>query len=397
MKKKVAVCLILLAMIVGILPLSVAAEAAPTITVYNWGQYISDGTDGYLDVIEEFTAATGIKVNYITYDSNESLYTKLKTGGTTYDVIIPSDYMIAKLIEEDMLEELNFDNIPNYQYIDDEFRNMEYDPQNKYSVPYTWGTVGIIYNKKYVDDASSWASLWNEKYSGKILTFDNCRDSFAIAQSRLGYDLNTNDPAELRACADLLTQQRPLLQGYVMDQIFDKMEREEAWIAPYYAGDYLTMVQENENLGFSFPEEGFNIFVDAMCIPKGCENKEGAEAFINFLCDPQICGQNLEYLGYSTPETEAKQYMDPEVVNSEIAYPSADVLARATSFSNLSTEATQLMNSLWLDVKTSGSSVTKYILYAAIVVAVVAVVIAILTINKRKKKQRRGRSRSSES
>ena len=152
MKKKVAVCLILLAMIVGILPLSVAAEAAPTITVYNWGQYISDGTDGYLDVIEEFTAATGIKVNYITYDSNESLYTKLKTGGTTYDVIIPSDYMIAKLIEEDMLEELNFDNIPNYQYIDDEFRNMEYDPQNKYSVPYTWGTVGIIYNKKYVDE-----------------------------------------------------------------------------------------------------------------------------------------------------------------------------------------------------------------------------------------------------
>lgn len=211
MKKKVAVCLILLAMIVGILPLSVAAEAAPTITVYNWGQYISDGTDGYLDVIEEFTAATGIKVNYITYDSNESLYTKLKTGGTTYDVIIPSDYMIAKLIEEDMLEELNFDNIPNYQYIDDEFRNMEYDPQNKYSVPYTWGTVGIIYNTKYVDkaDVTGWELLWNEKYAGKILMFDNSRDAFGIAEYLLGYDVNTTDEAELQACSAKLAEQKP--------------------------------------------------------------------------------------------------------------------------------------------------------------------------------------------
>ncbi len=393
MKKRITVALILISVLVSTFCPWVHAEEAESITVYNWGQYISDGTDGYLDVIEEFTARTGIKVNYITYDSNESMYTKLKTGGATYDVIIPSDYMIAKLIEEDMLEPLNFDNIPNFQYIDEEFRNMEYDPENLYSVPYTWGTVGIIYNTKYVDDASSWASLWDERYEGKILMFDNCRDAFAIAQSRLGYSLNTEDVEELEACADLLKEQKPLVQSYVMDQIFDKMEREEAWIAPYYAGDYLFMVQENENLAFSFPEEGYNVFVDAMCIPKGCQNKEGAEAFINFLCDPEISGQNLEYLGYSTPETEAKQYMDPNVANSDIAYPDAETLSRATSFVNLSTEANQAMNSLWLEVKTAGSNTATYLIYTAIAVVIVAVIAVVIAMQKKKKKQRRGQSR----
>lgn len=261
----------------------------------------------------------------------------------------------------------------------------------RYPIP--GGTVGIIYNTKYVDDASSWASLWDERYEGKILMFDNCRDAFAIAQSRLGYSLNTEDVEELEACADLLKEQKPLVQSYVMDQIFDKMEREEAWIAPYYAGDYLFMVQENENLAFSFPEEGYNVFVDAMCIPKGCQNKEGAEAFINFLCDPEISGQNLEYLGYSTPETEAKQYMDPNVANSDIAYPDAETLSRATSFVNLSTEANQAMNSLWLEVKTAGSNTATYLLYTAIAVVIVAVIAVVIAMQKKKKKQRRGQSR----
>ena len=315
MKKRIASLLLIALLLVAMLP-TTAQAAANEITVYNWGQYISDGTDDCLDVIAAFEEETGIKVNYLTFDSNESMYTKLKTGGTTFDVIIPSDYMIAKLISEDMLEPLDFANIPNYEYIDEAFRNQAYDPENTYSVPYTWGTVGLIYNKNYVsdEDAESWSCLWNSKYQGKLLMFDNPRDAFAIAESMLGYSFNTEDEQEFKNCADLLATQSPVLQGYVMDQIFDRMERGEAWAAPYYAGDYLTMVEENPDLGFSHPKEGFNIFIDAMCIPKGCQNKAGAEAFINFLCRPDISAANLDYIGYSTPETAAKEYLDEEVI-----------------------------------------------------------------------------------
>ncbi len=237
----VLLCLVLL---FSALPVQAfAANETVTINVYNWGQYISDGTDGYIDVNKAFTEATGIEVNYMTFDSNETMYTKLKTGGSTYDVIIPSDYMVARLIAEDMLEELDYSNIPNYALVDEAYKNTSFDPKNKYSVPYTWGTVGVIYNTKYVDEADvgSWDLLWNEKYSGKILMFDNPRDAFAIAQLLLGIDINTEDPDELRSAAYKLIEQKPLVQGYVMDQIFSKMEREEAWIAPYYAGDYLLM------------------------------------------------------------------------------------------------------------------------------------------------------------
>lgn len=388
MKKRLFCAFFLVCLFAALLP-STANAAQESITVYNWGQYISDGSDGYLDVIAAFEEQTGIKVNYVTFDSNESMYTKLKTGGTTYDIIIPSDYMVAKLIQEDMLEPLNFDNIPNYQYIDQQFRNADYDPDNRYSVPYTWGTVGIIYNTKYVDKVTSWSALFDAKYAGKILMFDNCRDAFAIGESMLGYSLNTNDTNELQDVANLLATQKNLVQSYVMDQIFDKMIREEAWIAPYYAGDYLYMVEENENLAFCFPEEGFNIFVDAMCIPKGCQNQKGAEAFINFLCAPEICGQNLEYLGYSAPETAAKEYMDPELANNVIAYPDDETLSRTTSFTNLSIEATQHMNNLWLSVKTSGDDMTKYLIISGVVLAGVLVLAFIQRVRKKRRKARR--------
>ncbi len=312
-----------------------------TLYVYNWGQYISEGDDDSLDVIAAFEEAyPNIKVQYSTYDSNEIMYSKLANGGITVDVIIPSDYMIGRMRQEGMLMELNFDNIPNYQYIDETFHNTAYDPENKYSVPYTWGTVGIIYNTKYVDEAdvTGWELLWNEKYAGKILMFDNSRDAFGIAQYMLGYDVNTTDEATLKACADKLAEQKPVVQQYVMDQIFDAMENEEAWIAPYYdvnttdeatlkacadklaeqkpvvqqyvmdqifdameneeawiapyyAGDYLTMAENNPDLAFYQPkEQGFNVFIDAMCIPTCCQEKEAAELFINFLCDPEISG-----------------------------------------------------------------------------------------------------------
>ena len=393
MKKRISLLLTLLLLLPCLcIP---AAAAENEITVYNWGQYISDGSDGYVDVIAEFEAETGIKVHYLTFDSNESLYTKLKTGGSTYDVIIPSDYMVGRLIAEGMLEELNFDNIPNYQYVDEAFKNQAYDPENRYSVPYTWGTVGLIYNTKYVDEADvgGWDLMWNSKYAGKILMFDNCRDAFAIAEAMLGYSLNSHDPTELRNCANLLSEQKPLLQGYVMDQIYDKMIREEAWIAPYYAGDYLYMVEENEDLGFYFPEEGFNVFIDAACIPKGCSNKEGAEAFINFLCKPEICGENLEYLGYSAPISAAKDYMDPEVAESDIAYPSDEVLAASESFNALETETSQLMDSLWLSVKTSGSDATGYLIAAAVLVALAVLLTVFLKLRRKYRLARRGISR----
>ena len=328
------------------------------LNIYNWGQYISDGSDECLDVIAAFEEAyPHIKVNYSTYDSNEVMYTKIAAGGITVDLIIPSDYMIARMIDEDMLLELNFDNIPNYQYIDDSFRNTVYDPENRYSVPYAWGTVGIVYNTKYVDEAdlTGWDLLWNEKYDDKILMYDNSRDAFGIAQLMLGYSINTTDEKELEECAKLLTQQKPYVQQYVMDQIFDLMQNEEAWIAPCYAGDYVTMADENEDLAFYRPQEGFNLFIDAMCIPKCSQEKEAAELFINFLCEPEIAAGNMEWICYSTPlkaETVAP-FMDPEILEDPNAYPDEEELARGTSFDSLPATVSRLMETLFLKARIS--------------------------------------------
>ena len=326
-----------------------------TLYVYNWGQYIAEGDDDSMDIIAAFEEAyPNIKVKYSTYDSNESMYAKLSNGGITVDVIIPSDYMVGRMRQEGMLLELNYDNIPNAQYIDESFRNTSYDPENKYSVPYTWGTVGIIYNTKYVDEAdvTGWELLWNEKYADKILMFDNSRDAFGIAQYLLGYDINTTDEAVLQACADKLAEQKGVVQQYVMDQIFDAMENEEAWIAPYYAGDYLTMVEENEDLAFYRPDhQGFNVFIDAMCIPSCCQEKEAAELFINFLCDPEISAANMDFIGYSVPASESKQYMDEDVVNDPVAYPDAEELRNASSFDYLPEDVSRYMESLFMAVR----------------------------------------------
>ena len=356
MKKVICVVLSVLLAVSCLAGLSgCGSSEKTTLYVYNWGQYISEGDDGSLDVIAAFEEAyPNIRVQYSTYDSNEIMYSKLANGGITVDVIIPSDYMIGRMVQEGMLEELNFNNIPNYQYIDDAFKNTSYDPENKYSVPYTWGTVGIIYNTKYVDEAdvTGWELLWNEKYAGKILMFDNSRDAFGIAEYLLGYDVNTTDEAELQDCAAKLAEQKPVVQQYVMDQIFDAMENEEAWIAPYYAGDYLTMVEENPDLAFYRPTaQGYNMFIDAMCIPTCCQEKEAAETFINFLCSPEISSANMAFLGYSVPSTAAKELMDPEVANSDVAYPDADTLATGTSFNYLPEETSRYMESLFMEVR----------------------------------------------
>ena len=347
-----AACLVLVS---GYLIFFAKPQEQITLNVYNWGQYIADGSDDSMEVIKEFEVRyPHIKVNYSTYDSNEIMYSKLSNGGITVDVIIPSDYMIARLISEDMLLPLNFDNIPNYQYIDENFRNTAYDPENKYSVPYTWGTVGILYNTKYVDetDVTGWELLWNEKYAGKILTFGNSRDAFGVAQYLLGYDVNTTDEAELRHCAEVLKEQKPVLQQYVMDEIFAIMQNEEAWIAPYYAGDCLTMMGENENLDFYLPEnQGFNLFIDAMCIPSCAKEKEAAELFINFLCDPEIAGANMDWICYGTPLSAAKEFIDPETVNDPVTYPDDAVLVNGSSYAYLPEETSRLVESLFMEVR----------------------------------------------
>ncbi len=388
MKKVLSLLMIALMLSAPFMAFADGEDAVPltgeVVYVYNWNLYIADGSEGSINVNEEFTRRTGIKVVYDLYDTNEIMYTKLKTGGANYDVIIPSDYMIGKLVEEDMLAPLNFDNIPNYQYIDEQFKNRNYDPDNLYSVPYTWGTVGIIYNTKYVTEpVDSWSLLWDEAYKGKILMFDNSRDAFAVSQLLLGQDVNTTSTADLDAASAKLSEQKDLVQDYIMDQVFGRMEHEEAWIAPYYAGDYLTMLENNPALAFCFPKEGYNLFIDAMCIPKNAQNKEAAEKYINFLCDPEIMAANLDFLGYSAPASEAKQYMDEELVASEIAYPSAEVLERGVTFENLPTDTVQYMNDLFNSVKASGSGWSLYIIIAAVVLLVVGGVVFFVRKKKR--------------
>ena len=343
-----------------------------TLYVYNWGEYIADGADGTADVIALFEELTGIEVEYTTFDTNEGLFSKLQSGSAYYDVVIPSDYMIARLAENGMLETLDFSNIPNYAaYIDEQFKNPGYDPEALYSVPYTWGTVGIIYNTKYItEEIDSWAALWNEEYADRILMFDNSRDSFAIALARLGYSINTENMDEINEAAELLREQKSLVQAYVMDQIFDKMVGENAWIAPYYAGDYLTMSADNPDLAFAFPKEGSNQFVDAMCIPKDCVNKEAAEMFINFMCEPLISAENCGYVGYSTPVSEAKNYMDEEKAMNAIAYPSDEILQNTEVFVNLSDDTNKMLDMLWISINVGGLSIGFWITVGVIALGV---------------------------
>lgn len=321
------------------------------INIFNWGQYIADGEDGCRDIVKEFEQKTGYRVNYTTYESNEAMYAKLISGGASYDLIVPSDYMAARLIAENRLEKINFDNIPNIKNVDESYLEMYYDKTGEYTVPYTCGTVGIIYNKKYVKEKiDSWSSLWNPKYSDNILMFSNPRDAMAIAESLLGIDPNTTSEKDMKRAAKKLEQQKPLLQEYVMDQIFDKMINETAWIAPYYAGDYLTMKADNDNLEFCFPKEGFNRFLDCMCIPKGCGNKEGAEAFINFILDKDIQFANVDYIGYSSP---FKLELIPEDYVDDLSYPDAKTLTNSFVFENLPKESLQMMDDIWTSVRAS--------------------------------------------
>ena len=365
-------------------------DAGISINVYNWGEYISDGSDeGTLDVNAEFTKLTGIKVNYSTYATNEELYAKLKGGGVNYDVVIPSDYMISRMIREDMLLPIDFSNLPNMQYVMDKFKNPAYDPEQKYSAPYTWGTVGIIYDKTAIDPTDmDWDILWDEQYADRILMFDNPRDAFAIAESLLGYSLNTEDPEKLEAAARKLTAQKHVVQAYVMDEIFDKMGAGEALLAPYYAGDAITLMDEYDHLDFAFPKSGTNLFFDAMCIPKSARQKEAAEMYINFMLEPDIAYATTTYIGYSTPNEGAYEKLSEEEQENEISYPPDEFLENKTMvFQNLSDEANLKMQTLWTEMKSSEDEVRNQWIVPLFMLACVLLSIGILIRRYIKKKK----------
>lgn len=351
MKKIIAVVLVLSLLCLPTLSgCGSSSGSAGEVNVYNWGEYIDESL---FDLFEE---QTGIKVNYQTYPNNESMYSTLKTGGASYDVIFPSDYMVSRLIQEDMLEKINFDNVPNFELVDDVFKSPDYDPTSEYSVPYTWGTVGLIYNSDMIDEEiTSWSALFNPDYSGQILMFDNSRDAFGIALKYLGYSQNTTDENELNEAYELLESQKPILQAYVMDQIFSKLESGEAAIGPYYAGDYLTMKETNPALKFVIPDEGSNLFYDAMCIPKGAENKENAEKFINFMCSTEACIANMDVTGYASVNREAWEEYSADLSEEDknVMYPSDEVIERCDVFINLPQEILDKYDEMWISLKSS--------------------------------------------
>jgi len=362
-----------------------------SINVYNWGEYISDGSDGLLDINTEFTNLTGIEVNYSTYATNEELYAKLKGGGVNYDIIIPSEYMIARMIKEGMLSEINLDNIPNFSNIMDKFKDLDYDPNNHYSVPYTWGTVGIIYDNTAIDnenDDMDWDILWDEKYADQILMFDNPRDAFGIAELLLGYSLNTENLDEIQYAANKLKQQKKVVQSYVMDEIFDKMGAGEAVLAPYYAGDAITLMDEYDHLSFAIPKSGTNLFLDSLCIPVTAQQKEAAEMYINFMCEPDVAYATTSYIGYSTPNIKAYDMLDDEVKNDGISYLSDDYINNHTTvYVNLSDESNKLMQDLWTDMKSSEDKTANKLLVPIFLLICIALSIFILIrryINKKK-------------
>ena len=396
MKKLITVCLLALS---ALLLVSCGQKedtnvgGSTTLYVYNWGEYISDGAEDTLDVnaaFEEYCKeklGKNVKVNYSTYSSNEDLYAKLSSGAVSYDVIIPSDYMIARLAAEGLLKEINpKENIENYTYIDDEFKGLYYDEDEVWSVPYTYGTVGIIYNTDIVDpsdkDLGSWSLMWDSDYSGNILQFNNPRDAFGTAQYYLGYSVNSDDKSEWEQALSLLMEQKNVVQGYVMDEVFNKMKGGSAAVCAYYAGDFFTMYADNELLDFYHPTEGTNVFVDAMCIPANTQNYELALEYINFMLSEEIAIANAEYICYASPNRLVYENEDYIAYMEEEVHPEAMSILYDFDMNNmefyhdLSDETRSVMNSLWEDLKIeSHIGVSIYIICGVIVAALAAVLI----------------------
>lgn len=390
-----------------------------TLNVYNWGEYISDGFQGSLDSNAEFEKyyyekfGVKVKVNYTTYATNEDMYSKLKSGAGNYDIVVPSDYMIQKMIAEDMLLPFNANTIENYKYISDEFKTTYayYDPDNMYSVPYTYGMLGVIYNTALVDpedyETKSWGLLWNEKYDGKILQFNNPRDAFGSAMYYTSLDINSTNTAVWDAALAKLVEQKPLLQGYVNDEIFNKMTTASAAIAPYFAGDFITMADQNEDLAFFYPKEGTNVFVDAMCILKTSKQPEIAKEYINFMLSEEPAIANAVYIGYASPNTivsTSKEYADemgedamnilygakPDEINA--AY---NAKYGTTCYKSFTPEIQAHVNALWESLKTENSTeLWVHITTAIIVISAVGLAGYTTYVKKKRSKDYRMRDKA---
>jgi len=325
--------------------LSGCSSNKETLYVYNWGDYMDES------IIAEFEKETGIKVVYDTFATNEDMYVKIKSGGSSYDLIFPSDYMITRMRDEGMLEKINLANVPNFKYIDDRFKGQDYDPNNEYSIPYMWGTVGILYNTTMVDDpVDSWDILWNPKYRKQILMLDSQRDAIGVALIKLGYSLNSTDPKQISEAGELLKQQKPLVLAYALDEIKDKMVSGEAALALVWSGDAIYAMQSNPDLDYAIPKEGTNLWFDGMAIPKGAKNKAAAEKFIDFLCRTEIAFRNADYTGYATPHVEARKLLDPEIRNNKAAYPDDEDLVNVEVFVSLG-EVLKEYDRVWTEVK----------------------------------------------
>lgn len=323
-----------------------------TLTVYNWGEYISDGADDTIDVNREFEKITGIKVNYITFESNETMYSQVKNGGVNYDIIIPSDYMLERMISEDMIAEIDVSKLQNYDLIEDDYKGLYFDKNQKYCVPYNVGMVGIIYNKAAIKNIdNSWYVLWDKKYKDMALNFNNPRDAFMTAQMYLGLDINSESTDDWDKAAKFLMEGKNNLQSYVMDEIYGKMETGEAYIAPYYAGDYLTMYDTNEDLDFFYPKEGTNIFVDAACILKNAANYDAAMLYLDFLMEPDIATANAEYIGYASPNTAVINNPDYCYYKNKILYPDDKDKVFTEYYHDISEKTRSYYENLWIDVK----------------------------------------------
>lgn len=388
MTKKIT-ALIAAAVLMLLIAPGCSKEEVDELNVYNWGEYISDGSEGCLDVNKAFedyyyeTHGRRLKLNYTTYASNEDMYNKIRSGGVSYDVVVPSDYMIERMINEGLLLKLDFSNIPNYKYIDETYKGAYYDKNDEYSVPYQCGYVGIIYNTALVEgEPDDWDLLWGEEYKGQILQFNNPRDAFGTAMYRLGIDVNTKSEAEWREAKNSLSEQKALVQSYVMDEVFNKMKNSSAAVAPYYAGDYFTMYEDNEDLAFYYPKSGTNIFVDAMCIPTCAKNKAIAEEYINFCLTEEIAVANAEYTYYASPNvlvSKNEEYIEDmsEIHENavEILYPEGGI--KSSYFENLDTDTQNLLNSLWEELKIDNAvELWVYLFAGGIVVFILALLFA---------------------
>jgi len=327
-KRLIIICFILVAAMLS--SMLSACSDQDVLRIYNWGEYMDE------DILDEFTKETGIRISYSTYASNEEMYARLSGGGSSYDLIIPTDYMIERMIKEDMLEKIDFDNIPNFKNIDNRFNNLSYDPANEYSVPYKWGTNGILYNTDMVDGAvNSWDILWDENYKGQIIMYNSMRDSFVPALIRLGFSINTRSQSELEQARDSLIEQKPLVYAFMGDAVRDAMINNEAALALIFSGDAVYCIEENPSLAYAVPEEGSNIWFDSIVIPKGVRNKANAEAFIDFLCRPDIALRNTLYTGFSTVNTEALGMVPKEWLDNPAYWPPDYIIKRCEIFLDL--------------------------------------------------------------